>query len=222
METYGGISSEAMNLLKLFSRHCDNMPAYIFLSYARSRISVCLQTSNANLSLLAAQRMSIGQLMGFQVAQPTVTYGYTKPINTNYLAKKMDQHVQTLKHRKIDHKKRTHALNKRVSFNHGNTISRIDVPIKNVSFHSPSIINTTYDNLPDITDISSSSSNSSDEESSYLFHNHSPKRNRIYHFNKIHNHKNHTQNHIHSISMNNLIQKNTNQNHSNHIHSNKV
>lgn len=55
METYGGVGREGTTLLHVLASHCKRYSKEAFLSHARKRLSVTLQSANANLSQLAMQ-----------------------------------------------------------------------------------------------------------------------------------------------------------------------
>lgn len=127
METYGGIGSEAMNLLKLLARHSEAMPSASFMSWACRRLSVCLQTCNANLSLLAAQRMSTARLMHKDTVQPTLTFPRVVPLNTQQLNERALAAMQAVTYSQLDKQQQKRASKKRVSFAHDVGMGRSDV-----------------------------------------------------------------------------------------------
>ncbi|MDR3403431.1 MAG: hypothetical protein P4L99_13110, partial [Chthoniobacter sp.] len=61
VETYGGLSHEARQLLRTLASHApeDVAEKESFLRYATSAISVCLQRGNAGVDQMVAQRMRV-------------------------------------------------------------------------------------------------------------------------------------------------------------------
>ena len=58
-ESNGGIGAEGSKLLKLLSVNCRNYTAKEFLLHAHKRISVTMQSANANIAQLAMQRFHL-------------------------------------------------------------------------------------------------------------------------------------------------------------------
>ena len=83
------MGKECNRLLKMISAHSKgNMSPKEFKRYAISRLSVVLQTANANLSLLGQQQLHLAQHTTHP-HYPSWRFqpgpGHTQPINTNHL-----------------------------------------------------------------------------------------------------------------------------------------
>lgn len=65
IETYGGYSKPATNLLSLLSEHCQCMSPKEFLKHAYQRISICLQEANAKIGLLGQQKLRMKRMGKF-------------------------------------------------------------------------------------------------------------------------------------------------------------
>ena len=127
MESYGGIGNEAMDLLKVFARHCQSMPEKEFLSYAQRRLSVCLQICNANLSLLAAQRLATSRLMLRERVSPTVSHKQVVPLDTQQLAMRAQSSLTAITYSQLDQQHRSHKQKQKFSFAHDVGIGRSDI-----------------------------------------------------------------------------------------------
>jgi hypothetical protein len=65
METYGGLGEEALELLHILSKHCkDEYNEQQFLTHAFRRLSVTLQTANANIQSRGVQIMQMDDYAG--------------------------------------------------------------------------------------------------------------------------------------------------------------
>ena len=61
VESYGGLGSEALTLLHTMAAHCKEYSPREFLLHAHHRISVALQSSNADIAQLAMQQHHLRQ-----------------------------------------------------------------------------------------------------------------------------------------------------------------
>jgi hypothetical protein len=95
LETYGGIGAEAVRLLKRLSKEQQGYTAQQFMTHAYNRLSVTLQSSNANVQLECMQQ----HLLREQQASPKHhsingeerhderTTRYAEPKDSNKLAR---------------------------------------------------------------------------------------------------------------------------------------
>jgi hypothetical protein len=96
METYGGIGHEASQLLRLLSVHSKELSAPAFLTHAHKRLSVTLQSSNANIAQLAMESLHLHQhLTGAesfrrQQEQQRQHQHYTFPLNSDSIARRIE------------------------------------------------------------------------------------------------------------------------------------
>jgi hypothetical protein len=59
LETYGGVSKEAIRLLQSRSEHAHSLSPTQFMNHSLRTLSVCLQRGNATVSLLGQQRLHL-------------------------------------------------------------------------------------------------------------------------------------------------------------------
>jgi hypothetical protein len=77
METYGGLGEEALELLHILSKHCkDEYSERQFLSHAFRRLSVTLQTANANIQSRGVQIMQMDDYAGLLAVSPSSHSGH--------------------------------------------------------------------------------------------------------------------------------------------------
>ena len=89
MESYGIMGKECNRLIKMIAAHSKgNMTPAEFKRYAVSRLSVTLQTANANLSLLGQQQLHLAQHSHY-TKYPAWRFqpgpGHAPPISTEHL-----------------------------------------------------------------------------------------------------------------------------------------
>ena len=114
METYGGIGHEASQLLRLLSVHSKELSAPAFLTHAHKRLSVTLQSSNANIAQLAMESLHLHQhLTGAesfrrQQEQQRQHQQYTFPLELR-LDRSKDR---------ADHRSRRRSLQRRAAADH--------------------------------------------------------------------------------------------------------
>jgi hypothetical protein len=97
METYGGLGLESEKLLHLLASHSKEYTPSEFLRHAYRRLACTLQSSNANIPLLAIQQLHLhrhslkiekfGQ-RNFRGKQDS--FGYAQPINSDQLRKSLE------------------------------------------------------------------------------------------------------------------------------------
>jgi hypothetical protein len=95
METYGGIGKAAASLLKRMSQHSREYSPKEFLEHAHARLSICLQSSNANLVLLSMQQLSTSLHLAKKQMHKT-SYGYSKPVSSNLLQVQLEKQMNGL------------------------------------------------------------------------------------------------------------------------------
>ncbi len=69
METYGGIGEEGRLVLKMLAAHSTEMSPEQFFQHALHRLSITLQTANANVALQSMQRLQLTQYLRGQRGQ---------------------------------------------------------------------------------------------------------------------------------------------------------
>jgi hypothetical protein len=69
METYGGMGPEAQTLLHNIAAHSTEYSPEDFLAHARKRLSVTLQSSNADIAQLAMQRFHLREQLTYRNAR---------------------------------------------------------------------------------------------------------------------------------------------------------
>jgi hypothetical protein len=94
LESYGGFGKEAVKLLLTLAGHSKEYTPKQFLTHAYNRLSVALQSSNANIALLSLQQLHLEQharspseYAASQRAQAAT--GYARPIDTDRLAQRV-------------------------------------------------------------------------------------------------------------------------------------
>ena len=96
MESYGGMGPHATALLQRFSRTNSEYAPNEFLLHARRRLSVTLQSGNANLTLLAMHELTMRSQLKFPPAmyeawkKKRTPSGYAAPISSNMLARRVN------------------------------------------------------------------------------------------------------------------------------------
>jgi len=95
IETYGGIGKAATALLKRMSVHSREYSSKEFLIHAYSRLSVCLQSSNANLILLSMQQLATSFHLTKKQMHKT-RYSYSQPVSSNVLHVQLEKQMNGL------------------------------------------------------------------------------------------------------------------------------
>ena len=97
VESYGGMAPESVALLKLLSLHSKEYSPQQFLQHAYRRLSVTLQTANANIAALGIQRLHLHQHHGnpnryaqYERNKQMIPLAY--PRNTSRIERK-NQHI---------------------------------------------------------------------------------------------------------------------------------
>jgi len=98
LETYGGIGHEADQLLRLLSVHSKELSAPAFLLHARKRLSVTLQSSNANVAQLGMESFHLHSHLSSssfarQDRQMRKHHAYTFPANADSIARRIQPTV---------------------------------------------------------------------------------------------------------------------------------
>ena len=103
METYGGISDEAMKLLNLLSSHSHEYPPVEFLQHALCRLSCTLQSSNATIPLLSMQTLHLHrQALNHSTYdayckrhQQRIQHGYSSPMDNERIMNSIKHSIQS-------------------------------------------------------------------------------------------------------------------------------
>jgi len=95
LESYGGMGPDGSRLLRKLASFSRSFTPRQFLLHAYRRLSVTLQSSNANISLLAMQQLHLQQharnrwTFDRQLSQQTRALGYAQPIDSDRLAREL-------------------------------------------------------------------------------------------------------------------------------------
>jgi hypothetical protein len=94
LESYGGFGKEAVKLLLTLAGHSKEYTPKQFLTHAYHRLSVALQSSNANLALQAMQQFNLEQHSGSPLRHAArrrdrTADGHVTPIDTDRLAQRV-------------------------------------------------------------------------------------------------------------------------------------
>ena len=100
VESYGGIGAEAMQLLHTLAAHCKEYTPADFLQHAHNRISIALQSSNADIAQLSMQQHHLRQHCVFdreydenQRRHDARNSAYAQPANGDQLERRVSMIV---------------------------------------------------------------------------------------------------------------------------------